>query len=146
MLYGDISNQWSPAIVIDIDDLIIEVPKESVLESLGRVVAKNKLNLAQLDVRRYKLKKGIYPLLENIFIKDIAIYLFAHRPTHYQEPLEKLFQDLPITRVYTGGVKEREEVLSRSHVHWYYYNHREHASILSKHKERWVEAWNDISL
>lgn len=138
---GDISNKPAPAIVIDIDNIIVEAPKITISEKFGK-----RFDMSKMEVDFYKVNDKIYPLLERLFYRDISIYLFAHRPSWYKEALEEKLEDLLFTRLYVGGIAKREALLRRQNVHWYYYNLPEHGSILSKEKERRVEKWNQISL
>jgi hypothetical protein len=141
MLNGDIDNKLSPAIVIDIDNLIIQKSNEKI--PFYVVGKQNRINY---EVEHYEVSEDIYPLLEYLFYKDISIYFFAHREEFYREQLEKLLNDLPYTRLYLGGKVKRENLLKRKHIHWYFYNDPEHASMLSKNKERWIQHWSEISL
>lgn len=137
---GDISNKPAPAIVIDIDGIIIDVPRFR-FRGFGK-----HFNPAKLEVDLYTVNDKVYPLLENIFYQDIAIYLFAHRPDRYKKALEDKLGDFIYTRLFVGGIREREALLKRRNVHRYYYHLPEHASFLSKSKEKRVEKWNEIIL
>jgi len=152
MRFGDLSNYASPTIVIDIDGLIIKETQASrnwlsqFVDTFKRSVSLQETFLAKTEVKKYKLNEDIYPLLENLFYKDVGIYFFAHRPFHFQEFLEDKLEPLLYNGLYVGGIKEREALLRRRHIHLYYYRKPEHASILSKDKERRIDHYRDIDL
>jgi hypothetical protein len=141
MLKGDISNQLSPAVVIDIDGIIIEEFKFDEKHGLF----KRKPSIKK-EVEGYKVIFEVYPILENMFYNDISIYLFAHRNSDFKPLLEEKFEELIYTKLYVGGIRERETLLNKRHVHWYYYKDPAHVSLLSKHKECWVQKWNELTL
>ena len=138
---GELSNKMAPAIVIDIDELIIEIPEDKSITDRVNMVA-NKLGetlsierLSRMEVNSYRVKRGVYDILESLFYQDIMIYLFAHRPDSYRDGLERLLSDLPYTRLYVGDKRDREEILGRRHIKYYYYKVPEHSSTDNKKKE-----------
>jgi len=138
LLKGDIDNRPAPAIVVDIDEIIIK----PLSEKLWRRVQKG----VKLPLSSYQLNSSIYPFLEHLLYLGIDVYLFAHRNKAEYENLERLFQGLVYSRLYVGGKKEREALLSRRNVHTYYYIKPEHASTLNKSKERRLTTWHQIGL
>lgn len=145
MIQGDIDNKPSPAVVIDIDGLIVDAPKTSALSRFAKLFIGD-LKAIEIEVDSYTLHTELYPLLESLFYQDISIYFFAHRPHNYKPALLKLLEEFPYTRLYVGGIKEREALLRSRHVHWYFYSTPEHGSMLSKDKEKFIKHWSDISL
>ena len=142
---GDISNLPAPAIVIDIDELLIRTYKpEGLLAYLGELgLRKFK---AEVEVKRYRRIDSAYPLLENLFYKGLLIYLFAQRPWFYKKPLEKLLEPFIFSKLFVGGVGVRESLLGRRNVHWYYYSVPEHCSLVHKDKEKHVNHFSEIDL
>jgi len=149
--YGDIDNKPSPAVVVDIDGLVIMEPNIEKVGYLRRLLERVKspsllLNKVKAEVDQYTLIDRIYPVLEGLFFNDITVYLFAHRPSVFKEPLEEKLEPFIYSSLFVGGIKERESLLSRRYVHLYYYKKAEHSSILYKNKERWIQAYNEIDL
>lgn len=148
MWKGDIDNLPAPAIVLDIDNLIIKLPeKRQAVQVIGDYFRSERMRVANV-VSEYKLVEEILPTLEHLFFKGIEVIIFAHRAKGFREPLRELLQDNMITysNLVVGGTKERESLLKLKKVHWYYYSKPEHSSTNSKQKERWVSSWHDVSL
>jgi len=131
MLGGDISNELAPTIVIDLDNLVIL--SESKLFGFAKSLRVNKKSV---------------PVLDTIMYRGIGVYLVGHG---YDEKEQAVIQgklddvDFPYTKLsFMKDNKEKEMLLSRRHIHFYFYNNPLHASVENKRKEKWVQHVGEI--
>ncbi len=131
MLGGDISNELAPTIVIDLENLVI------LSESRMFGFAKS-----------LKINKKAIPVLDAIMYRGVGIYLIAQG---YDEKEMSIIRDklddidFPYTKLsFMEDNTEKELLLSRRHVHFYFYNNPLHASVENKRKEKWVQHVGEI--
>lgn len=110
---GEISNQFSPAIAIDVDDLII-------MEKKKFFGLKKELLLVP----------GAARVLEYLFRKDLSVYLISMQGSQAEAvSVRELLDDMyvPYTRFYWHReLLSLEETLSSSNILWYFYSKGEH--------------------
>lgn len=115
---GDISNQFAPAIAIDVDDLIIKItkPKTIVGIPLGRTLI--------------EIQPGVSTLLHRFFSTEVSIYLICiredkNKALEIQEFLDEHY--LPYSRFYkiTTSLK-LHDILNEPHLTAYYYRDMTH--------------------
>lgn len=122
---GDISNTWAPTLAIDIDGLIIITKKKFFGLSQNMI-----LNPTAVKVCEHHMRMGR------------MIYLLAHNRTEREinELTELLDQyDFPYTKLFPISDKdEREAILGREHIHFYYFTDKHHAATDNKRKEKQI--------
>lgn len=123
---GDISNLVAITLAIDIDGLIF-IPKIKRSFFGFRQTKELEVNLRAMKV------------LDHHMLNGRMIYLIAHRDddTDYAE-LESMLEemDFPYHRLFIVDAETREMILSRPHVHYYFYMDPLHFSTDNKRKER----------
>lgn len=122
---GDISNEFAPTLVFDVDNLIIFTK-----EKMFGLFRKTELNMAAIKICEHHIAKGR------------MIYLLAHGRSELEmNELEEILDqyDFPYTKLFAIQThKEREAILGRNHVHLYFYNDKLHAATDNKRKERYI--------
>jgi hypothetical protein len=123
MLGGDLSNEFAPTLVFDVDGLIISERKIA----FG-LATETELNPSSIKVCEHHILNGR------------MIYLLAHGRNKSQfHSLQALLDDwdFPYTKMFAIATHEqREAILGRNHVHTYYYFHPHHAATSNKRKEK----------
>jgi hypothetical protein len=133
MLKGNISNEWSKAIVIDVDGLVIQ-PK---------VVGPFKL--------REELTEQASKVLHGLFKYDLSVYLVYNRKyTGASERVQKLLEDhyLPYTRFYSvTSPAELDDVVNQSHVIRYFLHNSlpDRITMISSGKAVMIENLMEVS-
>lgn len=128
---GDISNQFSPTLAIDVDDLIIFTQEKwwGLWEDI-------KVNPAAIPVCEYHFRKGR------------MIYLVYHTQSKEDAlDLESFLDsvDFPYTKLFAVlDDKDRELILSRDHVHFYFFKNPLHAATKNKRKEKHVGGIEEV--
>jgi|GEM_PF-6789245 len=150
---GQISNKPSPAIVFDIDGILIEQLDTGFFDRLHSkmpdIVSKpfDKVKMLN-EIRKYELIEQSADFIQKLFFMDYRIILFAHRNQVYYEELVDYFEENHVlfNEIIVGGQKERERILSQDHVHYYYYSHPFHYSTSNKEKERHIDSWQELTV
>ena len=122
---GDISNEFAPTIAIDVEGLIFF--KRSRFFGMWQ---QEELNL------------GAYKVCEHHLMKGRMIYLIAHRDSReevYDLETSLDEQHFPYTKLFVvTSHAERENILDRKHVHFYYYQEPYHTATRNKRKSRQI--------
>jgi hypothetical protein len=125
MLRGEISNQLAPTIVMDIDELIVFTEKK-----LFGLAKKTILNPTAIRICEHHMRMGR------------MIYLLAHGRTEEEvKEIEEILDsyDFPYTKLFTiSDSRERESILGRDFVHFYFYTDKLHSSTDNKRKEKQI--------
>ena len=139
---GDISNTVAPAIMIDIEDLIVEFPQN--LGTKKKILPKK---VFSSDRFGFKIIDEAVLNLEKFYLdEDINVYLFAHLDPKFEDTIFSLLEDIPCNKIYVGNSTKREMVLRFQNIHWYYYKKEKNApKIINRSKGVWVRDYTEIT-
>lgn len=130
---GDISNQYAPAIAIDVDGLVILTEKKI----LG-LITRQFINPNAIGVCDYHFRHG-----RSIYLLAKVDKVSKEEQAHMERILDAY--DFPYTRLFLYDEPSgREAVLGRNHVHHYYYMEKLNGSTDNKRKEKRIYNISEI--
>jgi hypothetical protein len=110
---GDLSNKQAPAIVIDMDDLLLIPPKQ---RWRRRLISQNKKN-----------PKAVTMMEELYYNYDVSLYVVAFRPKREFSKIERLLEPISYSHLYCIEESwELIDILRMRHVQRYIYSNPEH--------------------